>query len=130
MDLDELGCSNKAHDYAMSKLIEAGAIVLIGVAAVHPDHVEFDDGSTVAADGCLVAVSRLRSSRRQLDRLPGGVVAWTSLPDLKVDGFPGVYAVGDVANIPSGGDGARRCHSLGPSRIHGGQQENDARASR
>ncbi len=23
-------------------------------------------------------------------------------PELKVDGFPGVYAVGDVANIPSG----------------------------
>jgi NADH dehydrogenase len=27
------------------------------------------------------------------------------LPDLTVDGYPGVYAVGDVANIPSG-DGA------------------------
>ena len=24
-------------------------------------------------------------------------------PDLTVDGFPGVYAVGDVANIPGGG---------------------------
>ena len=29
-------------------------------------------------------------------------------PDLTVDGHPGVYAVGDVANIPSGDEDARK----------------------
>jgi NADH:ubiquinone reductase (H+-translocating) len=34
-------------------------------------------------------------------------------PDLTVDGYPGVYAVGDVANIPSGDDGVPTLPQLG-----------------
>ena len=43
--------SKKAHDYSLKKLTEAGADVKleVGVTAVHADHVEFDDGSTIPA---------------------------------------------------------------------------------
>ena len=34
-------------------------------------------------------------------------------PDLTVDGYPGVYAVGDVANIPSGDEGTPTLPQLG-----------------
>ena len=43
--------SDKAHGYALKKLTEAGAEVRlgVGVTAVHPDRVEFDDGSAISA---------------------------------------------------------------------------------
>ena len=43
--------SSKAHDYALRKLTEAGANVKleVGVTAVHPDRVEFDDDTTIPA---------------------------------------------------------------------------------
>jgi NADH dehydrogenase len=43
--------SSKAHDYALGKLTEAGADVNleVGVTAVHPDRVEFDDKTTIPA---------------------------------------------------------------------------------
>ena len=43
--------SDKAHEYALEKLTEAGAQVRlgVGVTAVHPDGVEFDDGSAISA---------------------------------------------------------------------------------
>ena len=108
--------SNKAHDYAMSKLIEAGADVKVatGVAAVHPDHVEFDDGSTVAAQTVVWGGGESASIIAQAaGPTPGRGGRLDVLPDLKVDGFPGVYAVGDVANIPSGGDDGAPLPQLG-----------------
>ena len=43
--------SSKAHDYALGKLTEVGADVklAVGVTAVHPDRVEFDDHTTIPA---------------------------------------------------------------------------------
>ena len=43
--------SDKAHEYALEKLTEAGAEVRlgVGVTAVHPDGVQFDDGSAISA---------------------------------------------------------------------------------
>ncbi|MDN5770060.1 MAG: NAD(P)/FAD-dependent oxidoreductase [Microlunatus sp.] len=102
--------SDKAHDYAARKLTEAGATVKlgIGVTAVHPDRVEFDDGSEIPAgtvvwgggeSGSAVAQSAGPASGR------GGRL--DVRPDLTIDGYPGVYAVGDVANVPSSeGDAA------------------------
>ena len=43
---------------------------------------------------------------------PGAAAGIDVQPDLTVDGHPGVYAVGDVANIPATAD-ARRCPQLG-----------------
>ena len=82
--------SNKAHDYAMSKLIEAGADVKVatGVAAVHPDHVEFDDGSTVAAQTVVWGGGESASIIAQAAGPTPRGGRLDVLPDLKVDGFP------------------------------------------
>jgi NADH dehydrogenase len=108
--------SSKAHEYAVRKLTEAGAAVSleVGVTAVHPDRVEFDDGSTVQARTVVWGGGE-----------SGAAVAQTAGPvlgrggrldvraDLIVDGYPGVYAVGDVANIPSGDETAGPLPQLG-----------------
>jgi NADH:ubiquinone reductase (H+-translocating) len=97
--------SEKAHRYALEKLTAAGAQVRlgVGVTAVYEDRVTLDDGSTVptrtvvwgggesaaaiAADG---GAATGRGGRIDVAR------------DLSVPGFPHSWAVGDVANIPSG----------------------------
>jgi NADH:quinone reductase (non-electrogenic) len=108
--------SKKAHDYSLKKLTEAGADVKLetGVAAVHPDHVEFSDGNTIPARTVVWGGGESGSAVAQtagpaLGR--GGRL--DVLPDLRVDGFPGAYAVGDVANIPSGDEAAPVFPQLG-----------------
>ena len=76
--------------YAMSKLIEAGADVRVatGVAAVHPDHVEFGS-STVAAQTVVWGGGESASVIAQAaGPTPGRGGRLDVLPDLKVDGFP------------------------------------------
>jgi len=96
--------SKKAHAYSLKKLTEAGADVKLeaGVAAVHPDHVEFSDGSTVPARTVVWGGGESGSAIAQnTGPVPGRGGRLDVLPDLTVEGFPGVYAVGDVANIPA-----------------------------
>jgi NADH:quinone reductase (non-electrogenic) len=99
--------SEKSHKYAHKRLTKHGAEIRLetGVASVHADRVVLDDGSTIPtrtvvwgggeSAAAIVAASGLPTGR-------GGRI--DVQPDLTVDGFPGVYAVGDVANIP-GSDG-------------------------
>ena len=100
--------SKKSRRYALQKVTEAGVMprLGVGVAAVHADRVELDDGSTIKARTVVWGGGESGSAVVQ-DAGPrtgrGGRL--DVLPDLTVDGYPGVYAVGDVANIPSG-DGA------------------------
>ena len=73
--------SDKAHEYALEKLTEAGAQVRlgVGVTAVHPDRVQFDDGSTISARTVVWGgESRGLRSRRPPDLLQVAVVASTS----------------------------------------------------
>jgi NADH dehydrogenase len=102
--------SDKAHGYALKKLTEAGAEVRlgVGVTSIHPDKVELNDGSTIATRTVVWGGGESGSAVAQ-------TVAGPSLgrggrldvrPDLTVAGYPGVYAVGDVANIPSPDEGA------------------------
>jgi len=108
--------SSKAHDYAVRKLTEAGAVVnlQVGVTAVHPDRVEFDDGSTIQARTVVWGGGELGSAVAQTaGPNPGRGGRLDVRPDLTVDGYPGVYAVGDVANIPSGDDAAGPWPQLG-----------------
>jgi len=99
--------ADKAHGYALERLTEGGAEVRLraGVAAVHADRVELDDGTSIPAStvvwGGGESGSRIaEGAGPTLGR--GGRI--DVQPELAVDGFPGVYAVGDVANIP-GSDG-------------------------
>jgi len=96
--------SDKSHRYAHERLVKQGAEPRLGtgVASVHADRVELDDGTSIrtrtviwgggesAAPVVQTAVG-LKTGR-------GGRV--DVLPDLTVEGHPHVYAVGDAANIP------------------------------
>jgi NADH:quinone reductase (non-electrogenic) len=108
--------SAKAHEYSMRKLTDAGAVVKLetGVTAVHPDRVEFDDGSTIQAQTVVWGGGESGSAVAQTaGPKPGRGGRLDVNPDLTVDGFPGVYAIGDVANIPSGDEAAPILPQLG-----------------
>ncbi len=108
--------SRTAHDYALGKLTEVGADVKleVGVTAVHPDRVEFDDKTTIPARTVVWGGGESGSAVAQtLGPVLGRGGRLDVRPDLTIDGYPGVYAVGDVANIPSGDQGAPTFPQLG-----------------
>ena len=102
--------SDKAHEYALDKLTEAGADVRlrVGVTAVHPGGVEFNDGSAISTRTVVWGGGESGSAIAQAaGPSPAGRGGRLDVrPDLTVAGYPGSYAVGDVANIPSGDDAA------------------------
>ena len=101
--------SDKAHKYALEKLTEAGAEVRLGagVTSVHPDRVRFNDGSAISTRTVVWGGGESGSAVAQAaGPTPGRGGRIDVRPDLTVAGYPGIYAVGDVANIPSDEDGA------------------------
>ena len=97
--------SKKSHKYARKRLTEHGADPRLGtgVAAVHADRVEFDDGSTISTRTVIwgggESAASVVDSATGLPTGRGGRI--DVRPDLGVDGHPHVYAIGDVANIPT-----------------------------
>jgi len=96
-----------AHDYAARALQRKGVQLKLGtgVKEVRPDRVLLSDGTsiptrTVVWGGGLMA-SRLAADSG-LPRGRGGRIEVGA--DLSVEGFPGVYVLGDFANIPSAED--------------------------
>ena len=102
--------SKKAHRYAKKQLKKRGVEprLGVGVTEVQPDRVQLDERHVVARTArdlgrwrvCCVPGRRRRRSPR------GTGDGSTSRPDLSVEGFPGVYAVGDVANVATQEEGA------------------------
>ena len=97
------GFSDRAHKYASNVLQERGVKLRLGtgVKKVAADHVLLSDGTTiktrcVAWAGGLMAASPAAASGITQGR--GGRIDVRA--DLTVDGVPGVYVVGDIANIP------------------------------
>jgi len=96
--------SDRAHDYVAKVLARKGIQMHLGVAVteIAPGHVTLGDG-TVIRTRCVVwgggIMAPPLASAGGLPRGRGGRI--DVLPDLTVDGAPGVYAVGDVANIPA-----------------------------
>src|SRR5262245_58782683 len=95
--------SDKAHAYAAEKLAHNGVHLKLstGVSEVLPDRVKLSDGSeiltrTVVWGGGIQAPEIVTKLGMPQGR-GGRVVAQ---PDLTVEGFPRVYALGDMANIP------------------------------
>jgi NADH dehydrogenase len=107
--------SDKSHTYAHKRLTKQGVEIRLGtgVAAVHPDRVELDDGSVVRTRTVIWGGGESAAPIAAAAGLPPGRGGRVDVrPDLTVDGHPHVYAVGDVANIPSEED-ARALPQLG-----------------
>jgi NADH dehydrogenase len=95
--------SEGAHDYA-SRVLQKKGVKLrlgIGVKEVAPDHVLLSDGTSIQTRTVIwgggLSASTLSASTG-LQRGQGGRI--NVRPDLTVDGFSGVYVLGDFANIP------------------------------
>ena len=93
----------KAHDYAARVLQERGVQLRrgIGVKEVAPDHVLLSDGTSIQTRTAIWAGGLMASPLAVSAGLPQGHGGRIEVkPDLTVEGFPGVYALGDFANIP------------------------------
>ena len=96
--------SDGSHRYAAKVLTEHGVELRLGtgVAEVGPGHVTLSDG-TVIKTRCVVWGGGLQAApiaaAAGMAQGHGGRIDVKD--DLTVDGFPGVYVVGDVANIPT-----------------------------
>ena len=99
--------SDEAHEYAARQLGRRGVELKLGVSAkeIGSDHVTLSDGSTIHTHltvwgGGLQAAPIGASSGLPQGR--GGRIDVE--PDLSVEGYPNVFALGDFANVPSGDD--------------------------
>jgi NADH:ubiquinone reductase (H+-translocating) len=96
--------SDRAHDYVAKVLGRKGVQLHLGTAVteVGAGHVTLGDGTTIRTR-CVVwgggIMAPPLAAASGLPRGRGGRIE--VLPDLSVDGAPGVYVVGDVANIPA-----------------------------
>ena len=96
--------SDKAHEYAARILTKDGVKLMLGtgVTEVGPGHVQLSDGSTIRTHtviwgGGLKAATVAGAAGMTTGR--GGRI--DVQPDLTLAGYPGVYVIGDIANIPS-----------------------------
>jgi NADH dehydrogenase len=92
--------SKKAHDYASKVLTNEGVQLKLGLSAseIHSDKVVLSDGSEIPTR-VVVWAGGIQAAALAADTgLPQGRGGrLTVKPDLTVDGYPGVYAIGDVA---------------------------------
>jgi NADH dehydrogenase len=97
----------EAHEYAARTLRQKGVRLLLGAAVteVASDRVRLSDGTSIPTRTVVWAGGLMASPLADNSGLPKGRGGRIEVrPDLTVEGFPGVYALGDFANIP-GADG-------------------------
>ena len=95
--------SAEAHDYAARTLQRKGVRLLLNraVTGVASDHVRLSDGTVIQTRTVVWAGGLMASPLADNAGLPRGHGGRIEVqPDLTVAGFPGVYALGDFANIP------------------------------
>jgi NADH:ubiquinone reductase (H+-translocating) len=95
--------SDSAHGYVSKVLTDKGVEIRLGtgVKEVHTGHAVLSDG-TVVPTRCVIWGGGIKAAAVAADcGLAGGRGGRIHVePDLTVSGAPGVYAIGDVANIP------------------------------
>jgi NADH dehydrogenase len=99
--------SDKAHEYAAGKLTHNGVILRLatGVTEIAEDRVTLSDGTQILTRAVVWAGGIQAPELTAKMGLPQGRGGRLTVePDLSVDGFPGVYAIGDLANIPGPDD--------------------------
>ncbi len=95
--------SDRAHTYAADKLEHNGVQLLLntGVKEITPSKVMLSDGSEILTR-LVVWAGGIQApeltAKLGMEQGRGGRV--TTQPDLTVDGFPQVYVIGDMANMP------------------------------
>jgi NADH:ubiquinone reductase (H+-translocating) len=93
----------RSRSHAAAALRTRGIRLLLnrGVVAVHPDGIALDDGDVIPA-GTVVWAAGGRAaglaSTRGVATDPAGRIV--TRPDLSVDGWPAVWAIGDIALVP------------------------------
>ena len=108
--------SDKAQDVRPRQAHRSGVVSRLGVAvaSVHADRVELEDGTVIPTRTVIWAGGESGSAVAQTaGPAPAAAHRIDVRPDLSVEGYPGVYAVGDVANIPADRDGAPTLPQLG-----------------
>lgn len=116
------GFSDRAHKYASGVLQERGVKLLLGtgVKEVAADHVLLSDGRVIETRCVAWAGGLMAASPAAASGIPQGRGGRIDVgPDLTVEGFRGVYVVGDIANIP-GPDG-KPFPQLGSVALQSGQ---------
>jgi NADH dehydrogenase len=96
--------SDTAHDYVAKVLGRKGVRLHLGVAVteVGPGHVTLADGTTIRTRCVVWGGGIMAPPVAGAAALPQGRGGRIDVePDLTVAGAPGVYAIGDVANIPA-----------------------------
>ena len=99
--------ADKAHDYSAGVLEKDGVELRLGtgVAEIGPGHVKLSDGSTINTRCVVWGGGLMAAPVAGATGLPQGRGGRIDVnPDFTVDGFPGVLAIGDFANIPAGKD--------------------------
>jgi NADH:ubiquinone reductase (H+-translocating) len=94
----------EAHDYAARALQRKGVQLKLGtgVKEVTPDRVLLSDGTSIQTRTVVWAGGLMASPLAANSSLPRGRGGRIEVgPDLTVEGFPGVYVLGDFANVPS-----------------------------
>jgi NADH dehydrogenase len=101
--------SDKAHGYVAKVLEEKGVKVHLGtgVKEVGTGHALLSDGSTIATR-CVIWGGGIKAAAFAADGgLAQGHAGRVDVDgDLTLPGHPGVYVIGDIANIPEHGGGA------------------------
>jgi NADH dehydrogenase len=101
--------SDTAHEYVQKVLTRKGVQLHLGVAVteVGVGHVMLADGSQIATRCVVWGGGIMAPEVAAADALPHGHGGRVEVaPDLTVEGAEGVYAAGDVANIPGPDGGA------------------------
>jgi NADH dehydrogenase len=113
---------DKAHAYAKDVLERNSVRLHMGTAVdrVAADHVELSDGSSIPTR-CVIWAGGLQAAPIVADSgLPIGRGGRVDVnPDMTVAGFPGMYVVGDIANVPGPDD--RMLPQLGSVALQSGQ---------
>jgi NADH dehydrogenase len=116
------GFSDRAHEYASKVLKERGVELMLGtgVKEVAADHVVLSEGASIQTHCVAWAGGLMAGSPAAASGIPQGRGGRIDVePDLTVNGYPGVYVVGDIANVP-GPDGVA-FPQLGSVALQGGQ---------
>ncbi len=113
--------SEKAHEYAARVLERRGVQIRLGISVkeVAPDHVLLSDGTVIKTRTAIWGGGLMAAPLAGRTGLPQGRGGRIDVrPDFTVEAFPGVYALGDFANIA--GPGGEYLPQLGSVALQSG----------